>query len=86
MSLILVMKIIVGSLKEEKNQFNCIVIWGELININCVDGLRMIFEKSTNNYKKVFIWIIIWNIIQNFHLPQGLRFGYDYLKNYLMFF
>jgi hypothetical protein len=26
MSLILVMKIIVGSLKEEKNQFNCIVI------------------------------------------------------------
>jgi hypothetical protein len=62
MSLILLMKIIVGSLKEEKNLFNCMMICGELININGLDRLRMIFEKSTNNYNKLFISITIFSI------------------------
>jgi hypothetical protein len=86
MSLILLLKIIIGSLKGQKNQINCIIISGELININGLDRLRMIFEKSTNNYNKLFISIAISNIILNFHLPQRFIFVYDYLKNYLMFF
>jgi hypothetical protein len=43
MSLILLMKFVIGSLREEKNQMNCMMICGELININGLDRLRMIF-------------------------------------------
>jgi hypothetical protein len=62
------------------------MICGELININGLDRLRIIFENSTNNYNKLFISIIISNFLLNFHLPQRFTFVYDYLKNYLIFF
>jgi hypothetical protein len=86
MSLVLLMKIIVGSLREEKNCFISIMISAEVININGLDRLRMIFEKSTNNYNKLFISIILSKCLYNFHLSSRFRFIYDYLKNYLIFF
>jgi hypothetical protein len=86
MSLILLMKIMSGSVRAEKNLFNNIMISAELINLNGLDRLKNIFEKSTNNYHKLFISIIISNCFMNIPIPRRFSFIYESLKNYLIFF